>query len=173
MKNKELEPEIMVADPILSRVTELMARPIISVFFPELKDFIQPLSGEYGGRRSILEKMQFFSGYGVEMALLIQAVETLRAEEIGQVYLWERTHKLQEVPALGRMSACILHTVLDMAYARGRIGFMPDHHFLLRQYISEKSSSFKPIDLRISNDQLPPMNSVSAYLNQRVSNGFT
>jgi glucosyl-3-phosphoglycerate synthase len=53
------------------RVTELMARPLINLFFPELSGMIQPLSGEYAGRRSLLERMPFFTGYGVEIGLLI------------------------------------------------------------------------------------------------------
>ncbi len=57
------------------RVTELTARPMLNLFYPELSGVIQPLSGEYGGRRSALEQLSFFSGYGVESGLLIDIFE--------------------------------------------------------------------------------------------------
>src|SRR6266481_6463629 len=57
-----------------SRVTEILARPILNAWFPKTKDIIQPLSGEYGGRRDFLESISFYSGYSVEVAVLIQAV---------------------------------------------------------------------------------------------------
>ena len=53
------------------RVTELTARPLLNLFYPELSGVVQPLSGEYGGRRVALEQLPFYSGYGVEAGLLI------------------------------------------------------------------------------------------------------
>ena len=61
------------------RVTELVARPLINLFFPELSGFIQPLAGEYAGRRSILEQIPFFTGYAVEIGHLIDVAERVRA----------------------------------------------------------------------------------------------
>ena len=57
------------------RVTELMARPLISTLFPQLERFVQPLSGEYAGRRDVLETIPFVEGWGVEFALLVDVVE--------------------------------------------------------------------------------------------------
>jgi glucosyl-3-phosphoglycerate synthase len=57
------------------RVTELTARPLLNLFYPELSGVIQPLAGEYGGRRTALEELPFFSGYGVETGLLIEVFE--------------------------------------------------------------------------------------------------
>src|SRR5207247_6497116 len=67
------------------RVTELVARPLINLFFPELSGLIQPLSGEYAGRRSLLESIPFFTGYAVEIGHLIDVAERVGLEGLGQV----------------------------------------------------------------------------------------
>lgn len=94
------------------RVTELTARPLINLFYPELSGVIQPLSGEYGGRRSALEQLTFFSGYGVETGLLIDVFEKFGLNSIAQVDLIERIHHNQSLEALSKMSFTILQTVL-------------------------------------------------------------
>ncbi len=69
------------------RVTELTARPLINLFFPELSGVIQPLSGEYAGRRELLESVPFFTGYAVEIGLLIDIADRVGLSGIGQVDL--------------------------------------------------------------------------------------
>ncbi len=152
-----------------ARVTELMARPLISLLFPELKDFVQPLSGEYGGRRRILEQMKFYSGYSVEMALLIQVVLTLPHDKISQVYLGERIHKLQDIPSLGKMSANILFTVIEIAHQLGRIGSLPKSDRLLRQYDSADGHEFKNVDIGIIDKILPPIATIPKYIEKMSS----
>lgn len=94
------------------RVTELTARPLLNLFYPELSGVIQPLSGEYGGRRKALEKLIFFTGYGVETGLLIDALEKFGLAAIAQVDLLERIHHNQTLTALSKMSFAIIQTVL-------------------------------------------------------------
>ncbi len=94
------------------RVTELTARPLINLFYPELSGVIQPLSGEYGGRRSALETLSFFSSYGVETGLLIDAFEKFGLASIAQVDLLERIHHNQPLEALSMMSFRIIQAVL-------------------------------------------------------------
>jgi glycosyltransferase involved in cell wall biosynthesis/nucleotide-binding universal stress UspA family protein len=94
------------------RVTELIARPLINLFYPELSGIIQPLSGEYGARRSFLERVPFFSGYGVETGLLIDAYEKHGLGSIAQVDLLERIHHNQPLEALSKMSFIILQAFL-------------------------------------------------------------
>lgn len=93
------------------RVTELTARPLINLFFPELSGIVQPLSGEYGGRRSALERLPFFSGYGVEIGLLIDIYERFGLHSIAQVDLQERIHHNQSLEALSKMSFAIIQAV--------------------------------------------------------------
>ena len=72
------------------RVTEILARPLLANFFPELSGFLQPLSGEYAGRREILEAVPFQVGYGVEIGLLIDIYEKCGLEGLAQVDLDRR-----------------------------------------------------------------------------------
>ena len=103
------------------RVTELVARPLINLFFPELSGFIQPLAGEYAGRRSLLEQMPFFTGYAVEIGHLIDAAERAGIEGLGQVDLERRVHRNQELEGLSRMSFVILQAVMKRLEERRRV----------------------------------------------------
>lgn len=94
------------------RVTELTARPLLNLFYPELSGIVQPLSGEYGGRRSALEQLPFFSGYGVEIGLLIDMFEKFGLNSIGQVDLLERIHHNQPLESLSKMSFAIIQAVI-------------------------------------------------------------
>src|SRR5207245_11232428 len=95
------------------RVTERVARPLINLVFPELSGLIQPLSGEYAGRRALLEAIPFFTGYAVEIGHLIDAAERVGIEGLGQVDLERRVHRNQELEGLSRMSFVILQAVME------------------------------------------------------------
>jgi glucosyl-3-phosphoglycerate synthase len=103
------------------RVTELMARPLLSAFWPELAGVGQPLSGEYAARRSLLSRLSFRRGYGVDIALLLDAFGAVGLDGIAQVDLYERYHRHSDLASLGRMAAEVMHTVLDRLAADGRI----------------------------------------------------
>jgi glucosyl-3-phosphoglycerate synthase len=102
------------------RVTELTARPLLNLFYPELSGVVQPLSGEYAGRRAAMEQLRFFSGYGVETGLLIDIYEKYGLSAIAQVDLLERIHHNQPLEALGKMSFAIIQTVIRKL--EGRFG---------------------------------------------------
>jgi glucosyl-3-phosphoglycerate synthase len=101
------------------RVTELAARPLLNLFWPELAGFVQPLAGEYAGRRATLERIPFVSGYGVEIAMLIDLLQLVGLDALAQVDLGERLHRHQGTEALGRMSAQILVTAWSRLYRSG------------------------------------------------------
>ena len=101
------------------RVTELAARPLLNLFFPELAGFVQPLAGEYAGRRRTLERIPFVSGYGVEVGMLIDLVDLVGLDALAQVDLGERKHRHQGTEALGRMSAQIMMTAWSRMHRRG------------------------------------------------------
>ncbi len=103
------------------RVTELLARPLIAAFWPELGWLAQPLSGEYAGDRALLEGLPFVRGYGVELAMLVDIVEQHGAHTIAQVDLGRRVHDHQSLDALGRMAAEILHVTVDRLSRQGRL----------------------------------------------------
>jgi len=94
------------------RVTELAARPMLNLFFPELSGLVQPLSGEQGGRRALLEQIPFFTGYGVETGLLIDTLQRAGLDAIAQVDMRQRIHRNQDLLALSKMSFEILQVAL-------------------------------------------------------------
>jgi glucosyl-3-phosphoglycerate synthase len=102
------------------RVTELVARPLLNLLWPQLAGIVQPLSGEYAGRRVALEQVPFSSGYGVELGLLVDLAERFGMDAIAQVDLERRVHRNQEVQALGRMSFGILQAVFLRLVEEGR-----------------------------------------------------
>ena len=86
------------------RVTELFLRPLLNLFLPDLASLIQPLGGEYAVRRKTLATKTFFSGYGVETALLLDYYFTHGISSIGQVDVDIRTHRNRSLPELSRMA---------------------------------------------------------------------
>jgi glucosyl-3-phosphoglycerate synthase len=105
VRSEEVEPDGG------GRVTELVARPLLNLFWPQLAGFVQPLAGEYAGRRAVLEQVPFVSGYGVEIAMLVDLLELVGLDALAQVDLGERLHRHQNTEALGRMSTQIMLTV--------------------------------------------------------------
>jgi glucosyl-3-phosphoglycerate synthase len=97
------------------RVTELMARPLLSHLFPELADIVQPLAGEYAGRRRALEVIPFVQGWGVEMGLLIDLCARFGRDAIAQVDLGVREHRNRPLNELGAPALAILVTALRRA----------------------------------------------------------
>lgn len=94
------------------RVTELMARPLLSALRPELSGVIQPLAGEYAGTRRLLESVPFAGGYGVEIGLLLDAHAMFGLAGIAQVNLGVRAHRNRSLRQLGPMARQILGTAL-------------------------------------------------------------
>jgi len=148
------------------RVTELVARPLINAIWPALAGFVQPLSGEYAGRRALLEAVPFASGYGVEIALLIDLLGLAGLDALAQSDLGVRRHSHQPDPALGRMAGQILQTALRRAaaVAVGRPG-MPRavaESAMLTQFVRvENGHEF--VDWDVSTTDRPPMRSLPEY----------
>jgi glucosyl-3-phosphoglycerate synthase len=90
------------------RVTELVARPLIAIAFPELAGVVQPLAGEWSVRRSLFASLNVPTGYAVELAALLDTVATLGVDAIAQVDLGRRTHRHQALRDLGAMAVQLL-----------------------------------------------------------------
>ena len=101
------------------RVTELVARPLLNLYWPELAGIVQPLAGEYAGRRSLLERIPFVSGYGVETGMLIDVLEAVGLDGMAQVDLGERSHRNSTDAELARMALQIQLTVQARLHRRG------------------------------------------------------
>ncbi|MEV1168288.1 glucosyl-3-phosphoglycerate synthase [Nonomuraea sp. NPDC049784] len=103
------------------RVTELVARPLLNMFWPELAGFAQPLGGEYAARREVLEQVPFVTEYGVEFGLLVDLFQLIGLDAMAQVDLGTRTHSHQSMAALGRMAGQIMLTAWSRLERQGRV----------------------------------------------------
>ncbi len=136
------------------RVTELMARPVISSLFPHLADFVQPLSGEYAGRRRLLESVPFVEGYGVEIGLLIDLVARYGIDAMAQVDLGVREHRNRTLEQLAPQAMAVLVTGLR------RAGVPIDRRLAeLVRYDDEQQQERVPVEIR----ERPAMLSIPAY----------
>lgn len=144
------------------RVTELTARPLLNLFFPELSGVVQPLSGEYGGRRSALEQLPFFSGYGVETGLLIDVFERYGLSAIGQVDLLERIHHNQPLEALSLMSFAIIQVVIRKLEKRYGREILEDVNRTMKLIRFEAERFFLDVE-EIRELERPPMASLPEY----------
>lgn len=100
------------------RVTELMAKPLLNLLFPPLAGFVQPLAGEFAASRELFSSIPFFTGYGVEAGILVDALHELGLDGMAQVDLGERLNQHQDLADLSRMSYSVLRAVLQRAHAR-------------------------------------------------------
>ncbi|NJN80029.1 MAG: glucosyl-3-phosphoglycerate synthase [Anaerolineales bacterium] len=147
------------------RVTELTARPLLNLFYPELSGVVQPLSGEYGGRREALEKIPFFSGYGVETGLLIDIFETYGLNGIAQVDLLERIHHNQPLEALSKMSFAIIQAVFSKL--ENRIGQAALEEVNKSMKLIRHDSTGYYLDVEeIAERERPPMIEIPEYMNR-------
>ena len=131
------------------RVTELVARPAIATLFPHLSSIVQPLAGEYSGRRSLLERLPFVQGYGVDLGLLIDIAELEGTEVIAQVDLGTRRHRNRPLDELGPQALAVLQTAL------GRAGTSCNAPATLVR------PDLEPVE--VSTDERPPLVEVPAY----------
>jgi nucleotide-binding universal stress UspA family protein len=148
------------------RVTELMARPLINLFFPELSGIIQPLAGEYAGRRSLLESVPFFTGYGVEIGLLIDILEAAGLSAIGQVDLERRIHRNQPLANLSQMSFTILQAAISKLEERHRIELLTEVGRGMK-VIGQEKEGFNLEVREVADSVRPAMRTIPAYVERR------
>jgi glucosyl-3-phosphoglycerate synthase len=148
------------------RVTELVARPLINLLWPELAGIVQPLSGEYAGRREALEQVPFFSGYGVELGLLVDIAARFGVDAIAQVDLDRRVHRNQDMQALGRMSFGILQAVFLRLAEEGRSA--PGNYATTLVQFANQLHDYQPEPREIVTSRRPPIVTVDGYRRQRA-----
>ncbi|WP_336320822.1 glucosyl-3-phosphoglycerate synthase [Streptomyces lavendofoliae] len=142
------------------RVTELVARPLLNLHWPRLAGFVQPLGGEYAARRSLLERLPFPVGYGVELGLLVDALHTVGLDALAQVDVGVRKHRHQDERALGRMAAAIYRTA-QLRLSRGH---------LVRPRLTQfdrGDDGFVPRTHDVDTEERPPMVEVAEYARHR------
>lgn len=134
------------------RVTELLARPVLSALRPSLGGLVQPLGGEYAGTRALLESVPFATSYGVEIGLLLDTVDGLGLDAIAQVNLGVRKHRNRNLMDLGVMSRQITATALR------RTG-LPDTGAPLTQFV-QVGGEWVPNSRELVATERPPMREV-------------
>ncbi|MFE9255772.1 glucosyl-3-phosphoglycerate synthase [Streptomyces sp. NPDC006879] len=142
------------------RVTELVARPLLNLHWPRLAGFVQPLGGEYAVRRGLLERLPFPVGYGVELGLLIDALDVVGLDALAQVDVGVRVHRHQDGQALGRMAAAIYRTA-QLRLARAHL-VRP----VLTQF-ERAEAGFVPRTHAVDTEERPPMREIEEYGRRR------
>ncbi|MCH2035415.1 MAG: glucosyl-3-phosphoglycerate synthase [Puniceicoccaceae bacterium] len=144
------------------RVTEILIRPLFSLFFPELAALIQPLSGEFAVRREVLEKIPFPIGYGVETAHILDVYMQWGLEAFAQCDLDQRIHRNQSTTALGKMSFGILQTFLNRMKRYDMVDKLPEMATLYRQFQAE-GNRYDLLEKSIIEYERPPMITIPEY----------
>ena len=150
------------------RVTELTARPILNLFFPELSGMVQPLSGEQGGRRALLEQLPFFTGYGVETGLLIDTLQRAGLGAIAQVDMKQRIHRNQTLLALSKMSFEILQVALRRVGEAHGERLWDEANSSIKLITPEDGGKLHLEMHDIIATERPPMATVPAYISSRA-----
>ncbi|NKB25766.1 MAG: glucosyl-3-phosphoglycerate synthase [Kiritimatiellae bacterium] len=148
------------------RVTEILVRPLFSLFFPELAAIIQPLSGEYAVRREVLEAIPFPIGYGVETSHLMDIYRKWGMDAFGQTDLGRRIHRNQSTRDLGKMSFGILQTFLHRLESFGVMKDLPELSMCLQQFQAD-DDHYEQVQTEIFEEERPPMIEVPAYRKKR------
>jgi nucleotide-binding universal stress UspA family protein len=145
------------------RVTELTARPLLNLFYPELSGIVQPLSGEYAARREALEWAPFFTGYGVETGMLIDVLERHGLSAIAQVDLQQRIHRNQELLPLSRMAFAIIQVVMQRLEQRQRVQLLEpvNQSMKLIQYADNEGFHLEVREIR--DHERPPIATIPEY----------
>lgn len=148
------------------RVTEILVRPLFSLFFPELTALVQPLSGEYAVRREVLEEIPFPIGYGVETSHLIDVYQKRGLSAFAQTDLDSRVHRNQATTDLGKMAFGILQSFLNRLESYGMVDKLPQMETMFRQFQAE-GKNYEQILKEIIEEERPPMNTIKEYLESR------
>ena len=133
------------------RVTELVARPLVALLFPELAGLVQPLAGEWAVRRELLASLSVPTGYAVELAALVDTVRARGVEALAQVDLGRRAHRHQALRDLGAMATQILAAAL----ARSGAGVRADEVVRLLQF-HPGAGGVDAVEMMVPTTERPP-----------------
>ncbi len=145
------------------RVTEILVKPFFNALFPQLAAFQQPLSGEYAGRRELLERVPFFTGYGVETGLLIDLEARFGLQRLAQVDLEVRVHRNQDLHALKKMAMGILRVLFLRAEQQGKLILLDTFKNHLMDIYKHEQLGYELSLTEISEIERPPIITVPAY----------
>ncbi|MEE8433095.1 MAG: glucosyl-3-phosphoglycerate synthase [Candidatus Desulfatibia sp.] len=144
------------------RVTELVIRPLFSLYFPELTKILQPLSGEYAGSREVFEAIPFPIGYGVETSMILDIYEKWGLDVIAQVDLDKRIHRNQDTRTLGKMAFVIMMTFINRQKKLGLVDLKNDLFREMIQYNLVKNE-YHPDIFKTEGHERPPIIEIPEY----------
>ncbi len=144
------------------RVTEILIRPLFSLFYPDLAAIMQPLSGEYAVRREVLQEIPFPIGYGVETSHIIDVYHKYGMAAFAQTDLDQRVHRNQATRDLAKMSFGILQTFLSRLQQYDRLHDLPELGKILYQF-QAKEKAHEMVEHHLVEEERPPMLSIPAY----------
>lgn len=147
------------------RVTELAVRPVLNLFYPELSGLMQPLSGEYAGRRSVLESIPFLTGYGVETGMLIDIRGRFGLRALAQVDLERRVHHNQPLASLSKMSFGILQALFRKLDEDGKLSLKSEPGTVYNTFKRE-GDGYAIVPATIEVIERPPMKSFPEYVDR-------
>lgn len=148
------------------RVTELVVRPLFNQYFPELSGIIQPLSGEYAGRRQVLERVPFFSTYAVETGLLIDILSQNGLSAIAQVDLKERVHHNQPLQDLSKMSFVVFQAIFERLNDHGILDLRSAPSKSMKLPVEDEGRLSLDIEDLVTIER-PPLLTIPAYKEMR------
>ncbi|MDF2975661.1 MAG: glucosyl-3-phosphoglycerate synthase [Actinomycetospora sp.] len=148
------------------RVSELVARPLLNLAWPQLAGFVQPLAGEFAARRDLLESIPFATGYGVELGMLVDVLDLVGLDAMAQVDLGVRVHRHHDLQALGRMAAQIQLAASARLARQGVLNRVPEATTLVQ---FRRPSAPGPggldrevVETDVAVDERPPLREVLA-----------
>jgi len=149
------------------RVTEILVKPFFNLMFPQLAMFHQPLAGEYAGRRELLERVPFFTGYGVETGLMVDIESRFGLNCMAQVDLEVRIHRNQSLESLRKMAFGILKVLLMRAEQQGKLVLLdtPTNHFI--SVVKTELENFEINFQETTEIERPPIIFSTAYQRKR------
>ncbi len=144
------------------RVTEILIRPLFAMFYPELAQIIQPLSGEYAVRRKVLEEIPFPIGYGVETSHILDVYHRWGMEAFAQTDIDQRIHRNQTTISLGKMSFGILQSFINRLQMYGMLDKLPELNQIYKHFQAQ-DSDYQLIEHTIKEEERPPMSTIPEY----------
>jgi glucosyl-3-phosphoglycerate synthase len=149
------------------RVTELVARPLLGLLWPELSGIVQPLSGEICIRRSLFERLPVTTGYGLEIGMLLDAHRLAGLDAIVQVDLGERRHRHHPDRALGGMASAVVQAALERLTEEGALTPGRVRSRELLQFLRGDGDQLETSTVSVELERLPALLSVEAYRRAR------
>jgi len=144
------------------RVTEILIRPILNLFYPELSKVLQPISGEYAGRREMLEQIPFYTGYGVEIGMLIDIYEKFGLDTIAQVNVIRRIHRNQPLLALSKMSFGIMQAIFQKLKCYRKISVDEGINKIYNQ-VNRVGYEYVITPIKLVEKNRPPISDIEEY----------